>query len=58
MEFIRDTEVARRLDIARSTLWSWVRIGHFPEGIKVGPRARRWRVDVVDAWIASRSADA
>ena len=55
-QLIRDRDVAARLDIARSTLWKWVADGIFPKPLRLGPRAVRWRVADLEAWISRAAA--
>ena len=48
------TEVEARFGIARSTIYRLMRCGKFPEPIKIGPRAVRWRERELEAWLADR----
>ena len=52
--FLTRAEVEQRFSIARSTIYRLMRSGAFPEPIRVGPRAVRWRASDLDAWLASR----
>lgn len=40
--------------IDHSTLWRWVREGHFPQPVKLGPHTTAWRVQAVFDWIKSK----
>jgi predicted DNA-binding transcriptional regulator AlpA len=42
--------LAYRLDISRSTLDDYVRLGHLPGPVEVGTQ-RRWRWADIDSWI-------
>lgn len=53
-QVLRTNCVYRRLGISRATLWRWVRAGHFPSPIVVGPAVRGWTESQVDAWIEER----
>jgi prophage regulatory protein len=48
--FLRDTAVAIRYDISRSTIWRWVKEDRFPKPIKLGPASTRWRIADLEAW--------
>lgn len=39
------------LPISRSTLWAWVKDGHFPKPEKLGPRVTVWRRSAVEDFI-------
>jgi prophage regulatory protein len=47
-------EVERRCRIGRSTIYRLMRDGAFPEPIRIGPRAVRWRAVELDQWLAAR----
>lgn len=51
---IRIEEVARRTALAPKTIRNLQYLKRFPSPVKIGLRAVAWRVDVIDAWIASR----
>jgi prophage regulatory protein len=55
-QMLRAAEVAPLLSVSRETLFRWVRVGHFPAGIKLGPNVRAWPRDVVESWIAARAS--
>ena len=43
------------LDVSRVALWNWRRRHLFPAPLRIGQgRAIRWRVEDVEAWLASR----
>lgn len=42
--------------IGRTTLWRWVREGHFPKPVRLGANCVAWRADDVNQWINSRPA--
>lgn len=47
-------EVEARVSLGRSSIYRLMRSGHFPEPIRIGVRAVRWRVDELDNWLSSR----
>lgn len=53
---LRVRETAQRMGIARSTLFRWVREGHFPKPNHYGPRLIGWPESVVIAHIAGPKA--
>ena len=42
------------LDISRTTLDEWLRLGHLPEPLTVGTQ-RRWRFEDIDTFILARN---
>jgi predicted DNA-binding transcriptional regulator AlpA len=50
--FIRERQLRRRVPVAHSTLWKWVRDGKFPPPLKLSDRVTVWRLSDVDAWEA------
>ena len=51
---LRLTEVLARCGLSRSSLYRMMRDGSFPEPLKVGVRAVRWRESEIEAWLESR----
>ena len=51
---LRLSEVRTRTALARTTIYRKMRAGSFPEPLKVGVRAVRWRESEIDSWLASR----
>ena len=51
---IRLREVMARTDFSRSTIYRKMRDGSFPEAVKTGDRAVRWRESEIEAWLADR----
>ena len=48
-------EVEKCTGLGRAALYRAMREGRFPEPFRVGPKAVRWRLSEVEAWIASLS---
>ena len=47
-------EVQARCGISRTTIYKQMRAGLFPDPVRVGTRAVRWRESDVQSWLASR----
>ena len=48
---LRLSEVLARCGLSRSSLYRMMRDGSFPEPLKVGVRAVRWRESEIEAWL-------
>ncbi|MCY4430062.1 MAG: AlpA family phage regulatory protein [Rhodospirillales bacterium] len=53
-ELLRREEVEARLGVSRSWIYAEMRAGRFPEPVKIGRRAVRWRVADLDEWLSDR----
>jgi prophage regulatory protein len=51
---LRRKEVANRLHISQTTLWRWVRSGHFPGPINYGPNTRGYFEADVENWLQTK----
>ena len=51
---LRRQEVEVKTGLTRSTIYRLMRAGEFPEPLKLGPRAVRWRATEIESWIAER----
>ena len=51
---LRRPEVEAQTGLTRSTIYRLMRAGEFPEPLKLGPRAVRWRATEIESWIAER----
>ena len=47
---IRISEVCLLVGVCRSTVYRWVSEGSFPQPVRIGERAVRWRIDDIKAW--------
>ena len=56
VRFLRRRQVLERVGATKATLYRWIRGGHFPPGVTIGPRMVGWVESEVDAWCASRVA--
>jgi prophage regulatory protein len=54
---LRRQQVCDLLGITYSTLYEWVRAGHFPQPIKLGANSSAWLAEEVHAFIAQRKAE-
>lgn len=50
---IRLPELLKRFPVGRSTWLKWVREGHAPRPVELGPRCTAWRESDLNAFIAS-----
>ena len=53
-ELMRREEVEERFGVSRSWIYCEMRAGRFPEPVKIGKRAVRWRVIDLDQWARDR----
>ena len=53
-ELLRREEVEARLGVSRSWIYCEMRAGRFPEPVRIGRRAVRWRVADLDEWMSGR----
>jgi len=49
--YVRLPTVLRLIPVARSTWWQGVKIGRYPQPVKLGPRITAWRVEDIRALI-------
>ena len=54
-KYVRAQELATMLAVHRTTLWRWVRDGHLPRPVQLGPNTVAWNSTQIDAWLASRA---
>ena len=51
---LRLSAVQTRTALGRSTIYRLMRNGDFPEPLKIGARAVRWRESEIEEWLAAR----
>ena len=51
---LNERQVCDLVGVSKSTLRRLVAAGEFPPALRIGPRASRWRLSGVLAWIDSR----
>lgn len=49
-QLLRLPEVSKMVGLSRSSVYLMITRGEFPPGIRVGARARRWRMADIAAW--------
>lgn len=53
--YLSDTQIAKRYSVHRSTIWRWRKDGiGFPEPVKIGHQATRWKLSEIEDWEAGR----
>ncbi len=48
---LRRAQVEERTGLARSTIYRWMRRGEFPEPVRLGRSAVRWRESTITRWL-------
>lgn len=56
--YLRDTDLAERYSISRSTVWRWARKGVLPAPIHLSDCCSRWKLDEIERRDAERDAEA
>lgn len=51
--FLRLRQILALLPVSKSTWWTGVRSGRFPQPVKLGPRISAWRVEDIRALLKS-----
>lgn len=54
VRLLRFAEVQAQCGLGRSTIYRMMRVGTFPEPLRVGERAVRWPEHEINAWLATR----
>ena len=49
---LRRQEVEQLCQLSRSTIYRLMRLGQFPEPIRIGPRAVRWSLREIEFYLA------
>ena len=53
-DFLTIRELAAQLKVTKATLFSLMKRGQFPTGVRIG-RCRRWDVDKVNEWLDTQA---
>ena len=53
-DFLTIRELAAQLKVTKATLFSLMKRGQFPAGVRIG-RCRRWDVDKVNEWLDTQA---
>lgn len=57
--YLKDTQVAARFAVNRSTVWGWVKSDKsFPRPISLSVGVTRWRLEDLEAWERAKAAKA
>lgn len=48
--FVSDKQISQRYEVARQTVWAWVKAGHLPQPVKLSPGCTRWKLSDLEAW--------
>ena len=54
---LRLPQVIERVGLRRTAIYDSVRLGTFPQPIKLGRRCVAWPSDVIDGWVRARIAE-
>jgi len=54
--FYRLPALKQKLGVSGSTIWSWIKQGKFPRGIKISDNITVWESQAVERWAAERIA--
>lgn len=54
--YLSDKQLAERYQIARVSVWRWIKENHFPKPVKLGPGCTRWRYSDILEWEKKREA--
>ena len=54
--YLRDTDLAKRYSVSRSTVWRWTREGLLPNPVQLSHACSRWRLDEIEACDAERDS--
>lgn len=58
-QYVSDKDLADRYSVNRLTIWRWHREQpNFPRVVKLTPGCSRWRLDEIEAWESTRTAEA
>lgn len=54
-KYLSDTDLAKRYNIARPTVWRWHREQqNFPRAIRLTPGCTRWKLSEIEKWEAAQ----
>ncbi len=55
-QFYRLPSIKQKFQVSGSTIWSWIKQGKFPRGIKISDNVTVWESQAVERWAADRIA--
>ncbi|MDO8369520.1 MAG: AlpA family phage regulatory protein [Candidatus Nitrotoga sp.] len=53
-QFRRLPYIKQRFSVSGSTIWSWIKQGKFPPGIKISDNITVWEDQTLESWAADR----
>lgn len=54
--YLRDTDLATRYGVSRTTVWRWQRERFdMPRPMRLSPGCTRWRLSELEAWEATKA---
>ena len=53
-KFLKACEVTSQTGFGKSFIYNEIKAGRFPAPVKIGPRASRWKLSAVNAWMAAQ----
>ncbi len=54
MKILRLPALLARVGVSHATIYRMISSGEFPRSVRIGVRAKGWRSDEIDDWLASR----
>ena len=54
MKILRLPALLARVGVSPATIYRMISSGEFPRSVRIGVRAKGWRSDEIDDWLASR----
>lgn len=55
-QFYRLPSIKQKFQVSGSTIWSWIKQGKFPRGIKISDNVTVWESQAIERWAADRIA--
>ncbi|MCX8985936.1 AlpA family transcriptional regulator [Citrobacter portucalensis] len=53
-QLLRIKQVEARTGLNRSQIYAWMKEGHFPQSIKIGPASVAWIEKEIDEWVEKK----
>ncbi len=55
--YVRDSDLAERYSVSRTTIWRWAQQGRIPTPIQLSNCCTRWKLDEIEAYDADREKE-
>jgi len=52
--YLSINQISERLSVTPVTIYRWIKLGQFPHGRHFSPGCRRWSLQEISDWAASR----